>query len=68
MEEVRLPLGLHNLLEKEARRRNCTVSALIERAVRADLERSDLALVRKLRTSSPRADGSASQERPAPPG
>ncbi len=45
MEEIRLPLGLQNLLEKEARRRNCTVSELVEHAVRADLEHSDLALI-----------------------
>jgi hypothetical protein len=67
MEEVRLPLGLHHLLEKEARRRNCTVSALIERAVRADLEKGDLALLGKLRAAARRAEGGAPQRRPASP-
>ena len=67
MEEVRLPLGLQNLLEKEARRRNCTVSALIERAVRADLERGDLDLIRTLRGSSPRRAAAKPQDRPEPP-
>jgi hypothetical protein len=46
LEEIRLPLGLQNLLEKEARRRNCTVSELIEHAVRADLDHGDFALTK----------------------
>lgn len=41
MEEIQLPLGLQNLLEREACRRNCTVSALVEHAVRKDLDRAE---------------------------
>ena len=65
MEEIRLPLGLQNLLEKEARRRNCTVSELVEHAVRADLEHSDLALIWP-RCPPPAQEGSV-QPRPEPP-
>jgi hypothetical protein len=63
MEEIRLPLGLQNLLEKEARRRNCTVSELVEHAVRADLEHTDLALIWP---RPPPAEKRPAQARPEP--
>jgi hypothetical protein len=68
MEEIRLPLGLYSFLEKEARRRNCTVSALIERAVRADLERGDCELLRRLLGRTPGPETANPQDRPGPPG
>lgn len=65
MEEIRLPLGLQNLLEKEARRRNCTVSELIVHVVRTDLEHSDLEMIRT-RPAPPRPKPSSDQD-PAEP-
>ena len=62
MAEIRLPLGLQNLLEKEARRRNCTVNELIVHAVRADLEHRDLDLIRPNPTA-PRKDPDKAQDR-----
>jgi hypothetical protein len=65
MEEIRLPLGLQNLLEKEARRRNCTVNELIIHAVRADLEHSDLDMVRS-KHAAPRKHPGKAQDRSEP--
>lgn len=67
IDEIRLPLGLQNLLEKEARRRNCTVSALIEHAVRADLEHRDLDMIRPQGSSPARPEPGPAQPRAEPP-
>lgn len=66
MAEIRLPLGLQTFLEKEARRRNCTVNELIVHAVRADLEHRDLDLIRPNPTA-PRKDPDKAQDRSEPP-
>ena len=57
LEEIRLPCGLFTLLEKEAQRRNCTVSVLIEHAVRSELEEAE-------RVSAPNPAGSAKPSEP----